>query len=76
MVMYLEVHTLVGATIRWSSVDAQGTPNARMAHCILLEPSPQKGNPRSTMGPLRVVTEPVQASVEEEPRHKETMMYL
>ena len=59
--MYPEVHTLVGATLRWSGVEEQGTPNATMVHRILLEPSHQKGKLRSTKGPLRVVTEPVQA---------------
>jgi hypothetical protein len=48
--MYPEVHTLSGG------VEAQGTPDATMAHCILLEPYHQKGNPRSPKGPLKVVT--------------------
>jgi hypothetical protein len=59
--MYPEVHNLAGGTLRGSGVEAQGTPNVMMVHCILVEPSHQKGNPQSTKGPLRVVTEPVQA---------------
>jgi hypothetical protein len=43
--MYPEVHTLVGANLRWSSVEAQGTPNAMKAHRNLLEPSHQHGRP-------------------------------
>jgi hypothetical protein len=61
MTVYHEVHTIAGATLCWSSVDAQDTPNATMVHHILLELSHQKGNPRSTMGHLSVVTNHVQA---------------
>jgi hypothetical protein len=39
MMMYPEVHTLAGANLRWSRVEAQGTPNAIEAHRNLLEPS-------------------------------------
>jgi hypothetical protein len=44
MVMYPEVHTLAGANLHWSSVEAQGSPNATEAHCNLLEPSHQDGS--------------------------------
>jgi hypothetical protein len=37
--MYPKVHTLVGANLRWSGVEAQVTPNATEAHRNLLEPS-------------------------------------
>jgi hypothetical protein len=43
--MYPEVHTLAGANLHWSSVEAQGTPNATEAHRNLLEPSHQDGRP-------------------------------
>jgi hypothetical protein len=43
--MYPEVHTLAGANLCWSSVDAQGSPNATEAHRNLLEPSHQDGRP-------------------------------
>jgi hypothetical protein len=58
--MYPEVHTLASANLYWSSVEAQGSPNATEAHRNLLEPSHQDGRP-TTMGHLRAVTEPVQA---------------
>jgi hypothetical protein len=61
MTMYPEIHTLAGATLHWSGVGAQGTPNATIVHHIILDPSHQKWNPRSTMGPLRMITELVQA---------------
>jgi hypothetical protein len=41
--MYPEVHTLAGANLRWSGVEAQGTPNSTEAHCNLLDPSHQDG---------------------------------
>jgi hypothetical protein len=43
--MYPKVHTLVGANLHWSGVEAQGTPNATEADCNLLEPSHQDGRP-------------------------------
>jgi hypothetical protein len=43
--MYPEVHTLAGANLRWSGVEAQGSPNATEAHCNLLEPFHQDGRP-------------------------------
>jgi hypothetical protein len=43
--MYPEVHTLADATLRWSGVEAQGSPKATEAHCNLLEPSHQDGRP-------------------------------
>jgi hypothetical protein len=43
--MYPEVHTLTGANLHWSSVEAQGTPNSTKAHRNLLEPSHQDGRP-------------------------------
>jgi hypothetical protein len=42
--MYPEVHTLAGANLRWSGVEAQSTPNAMEAHCNILEPY-QDGRP-------------------------------
>jgi hypothetical protein len=58
--MYPEVHTLASANLRWSGVEAQGSPNATEAHRNLLEPSHQDGRP-DHYGTLRAVTEPVQA---------------
>ena len=52
----LRVLLSVGAV--WRHKAPQTPP---MAHRILLEPSHQNGSPRSTMGPLRAFTEPVQA---------------
>jgi hypothetical protein len=43
--MYREIHTLTGAYLRWSSVEAQGTTNAMEAHRNLLEPFHQDGRP-------------------------------
>jgi hypothetical protein len=43
--MYPEVHTLAGANLRWSAVEAQGSPNTTEAHRNLLEPSHQDGIP-------------------------------
>jgi hypothetical protein len=43
--MYPEVHTLPGANLHWSGVEAQGSPNAMEAHRNLLEPSHQDGRP-------------------------------
>jgi hypothetical protein len=43
--MYPEVHTLAGANLRWSGVEAQCSPNATEAHRNLLEPSHQDGRP-------------------------------
>jgi hypothetical protein len=43
--MYSEVHTLAGANLRWSGVEAQGSPNATEAHRNFLEPSHQDGRP-------------------------------
>jgi hypothetical protein len=34
MTMYPEVHTLASATLRWSGVEAQCSPNTTMAHRI------------------------------------------
>jgi hypothetical protein len=56
--MYPKVHTLAGANLRWSGVEAHGSPNAMEAHRNLLEPSHED---RTTMGHLRAVTEPVHA---------------
>jgi hypothetical protein len=43
--MYPEVHTLAGANLRWSGVEAQGSPNATEAHRNPLEPSHQDERP-------------------------------
>jgi hypothetical protein len=43
--MYPEVHTLAGANLQWSGVEAQGSPIATEAHRNLLEPSHQDGRP-------------------------------
>jgi hypothetical protein len=43
--MYPKVHTLAGANLRWSGVEAQGSPNATEAQRNLLEPSDQDGRP-------------------------------
>jgi hypothetical protein len=43
--MYPEVHTLAGANLRWSSMEAQCSPNTTEAHNNLLEPSHQDGRP-------------------------------
>jgi hypothetical protein len=45
MMMYPEVHTLAGANLRWSGVEAQCSPNAMEAHRNLLKPSHQDGRP-------------------------------
>jgi hypothetical protein len=45
-----KVHTL--------TVEAQGSPNTTIAYCILLDPSYQKENHRSTMRILRKAIEP------------------
>jgi hypothetical protein len=45
MMMYPEVHTLAGANLRWSGMEAQGSPNATKAHRNLHEPSHQDGRP-------------------------------
>jgi hypothetical protein len=45
MMMYPKVHTLAGANLCCSGVDAQGTPNATEGHRNLLEPSHQDGRP-------------------------------
>jgi hypothetical protein len=47
--MYPKIHTLAGANIRWSGVEAQDTPNAMEAHRNLLEPSHQYGRPNHYM---------------------------
>jgi hypothetical protein len=41
--MYPKVHTLAGANLHWSSVEAQGTSNSTGAHRNLLELSHQDG---------------------------------
>jgi hypothetical protein len=41
--MYPKVHTLASDNLRWSGVEAQGSPNATEAHRNLLEPSHQDG---------------------------------
>jgi hypothetical protein len=41
--MYPEVHTLASANLRWSGVEAQGSPNSTKAHRNLLESSHQDG---------------------------------
>ena len=58
--MYSEVHTIAGATLCWSGVEAQCFPVAIMAQCILGEPSHYWEVSGSMRGPLSVVTEPVQ----------------
>jgi hypothetical protein len=58
--MYPKVHTLAGANLRWSGVEAQGYPNATEAHRNPSSP-PSKMEDPTTMGHLGVVTEPVQA---------------
>jgi hypothetical protein len=58
--MYLKVHTLVGANLRWNGVEAEGTPNATEAHRNLSEP-PSKMEDPITMRPLRAVNGPYKA---------------
>jgi hypothetical protein len=43
--MYPEVHTLAGANLHWSGVEAQGSPNATEAHRNLLEPPTKMEDP-------------------------------
>jgi hypothetical protein len=43
--MYPKVHTLAGANLSWSGVEAQCTPNTTEAHRNLLEPSHLDGRP-------------------------------
>jgi hypothetical protein len=60
--MYPEVHTLADGNLRWSAMEAQGSPNAMESHYILLEPSRQDGRPNPLyMGPLMAVTKPIQS---------------
>jgi hypothetical protein len=49
--MYPEVHTLASDPLCWSSVEDKSLQTPRRPHRILLEPSHQKENPRSTMEP-------------------------
>jgi hypothetical protein len=60
MTLYPKVTPFAGANLYWSDVEAQSTINSTNDNRILLEHSHQKGKPRSIMGPLRVVIEPVQ----------------
>jgi hypothetical protein len=57
-----KVHTLTDAhgccSLLWSGVEAQGSPNSTIAHCILFDPSYKKENHRSTMRILRKAIEP------------------
>jgi hypothetical protein len=43
--MYPKVHTLADPNLRWSGVEAQGSPNATEAHRNRIEPSQQDGRP-------------------------------
>jgi hypothetical protein len=43
--MYPKVHTLAGANLHLSGVEAQGSPNTTGAYCNLLEPSHQDERP-------------------------------
>jgi hypothetical protein len=43
--MCAEVHTLAGANLHWSGVEAQCSPNATEANHNLLEPFHQDGRP-------------------------------
>jgi hypothetical protein len=45
MMTYPKVHNHVDATLRWSGAEAQGSSNATMAHCILLEQLHRKESP-------------------------------
>jgi hypothetical protein len=45
--MYPEVHTLAGANLHWSGVEAQDTPKATEAQHNLLKPSHQEGRPEA-----------------------------
>jgi hypothetical protein len=58
--MYPEVNTLASANLRWSDVEAQGSPTPRRLTVISSSP-PTKMEDPTTMGHLRVVTEPIQA---------------
>jgi hypothetical protein len=47
MTMYPEVHTLAGVNLHWSGVEPQSTPNATMAHRIILEGGTLEGGHRT-----------------------------
>jgi hypothetical protein len=58
--MYPKVHTLAGANLHWSGVEAQDTPNA-MRLIVISSSPPTKMEDPNTMGYLRAVTETVQS---------------
>src|SRR5664279_1461999 len=70
--MYHEVHFPMEASLRWSGVESQGSPNSHQWHTVISSCPHQCGVPRTTsfphqcgvprttMGPLRAVTKPVQ----------------
>ena len=58
--MYPEVHFTKEATLRWSGVEAKA-PQAPQWLTVISSSLPTKGSASTTMGPLRAVTEPVQA---------------
>ena len=59
--MYPEVHTLASATLCWSGVETQGSPNATKASPYSPRAFPPKGKPSIHYRTLRVVTEPAQS---------------
>jgi hypothetical protein len=58
--MYPEVHTLASANLRWSGVEAQGSPTPQRLTVISSSP-PTKMEDPTTMEHLKAVTKPIQA---------------
>jgi hypothetical protein len=61
MMMYLQVHTLSDANLHWRTVEAHKAPQMPRRLTVFSSSHPPYMEDRSTMGPLRAVTEPVQA---------------
>src|SRR5664279_2977390 len=58
--IYSKVHFPVETSLRWSGMESPGSPNSRQLHTVISSCPHQCGVPRTTMGRLRAVTEPVQ----------------
>src|SRR5664279_1311893 len=58
--IYPEVHFPMEASLCWSGMESQGSPNSHQCHTGISSCPHQCGVPRTTMGPLSAVTKPVQ----------------
>src|SRR5664279_4132562 len=58
--IYSKVHFPVETSLRWSGMESPGSPNSHQWHTVISSYPHQCGVPRTTMGPLRAVTKPVQ----------------